>query len=97
MNREDTIVLARAVRNWNGAIGEVTLVWRPFYSKLGVEYRQVTNAGHDMSNDIPDQCVKSWLWVFIRPQFLLERDSYYITQPVIMEWRTIITVNAMRS
>lgn len=97
MNREDTIVLARAVRNWEGAIGEATLVWRPFYSKLGVEYRQVTNVGHDMSDSVPDFAVKNWLWTFIRPQDTLQKDSYYITLPVAWEWKSIITVYARRS
>ena len=95
MNRDKTLVLARAVYNWLGGIAEVTLVWRPFYCKLGVEYRQVTNWG-DMSSSIPDQYVKSWLWIFIRPQGQLQSNSYYITQPVLEEWRTIITVYARR-
>jgi hypothetical protein len=90
MNREDTIVLARAVRNWKGSIGEVTLVWRPFYSKLGVEYRQVTNDGHDISNSAPDYCVKNWLWTFIRPQNTLQKDSYYINQFLPERWWDII-------
>ena len=94
MNRDKTITLARAVRNWEGAIAEITLVWRCYFSKLGIEYRQVTDWG-DMSNDIPDQCVKSWLCAFVRPQGHLQPDSYYITQAVAYEWRGII--NAVSS
>ena len=96
MNREDTTVLARAVRNWNGAIAEITLVWRPFYSKLGVEYRQVADEA-TFNSTVPDWCVKNWMWIFVRPQGHLQPDSYYITQPVTAEWADIITIYAVRN
>ena len=94
MNREDTIVLARAVRNWEGSIAEVTLVWRPFYSKLGVEYRQIGDKA-TFNSTVPDWCVKNWMWIFVRPQDTLQKDSYYITQPVLWEWMTI-TIYSVR-
>lgn len=80
MNRDKTFVIARAVRNWDDSIAEVTLVWRYFDSKLSVEYRQV-NKGHSHFSITPDWCVKSWLKIFIRDQDNLESDSYYITLP----------------
>jgi hypothetical protein len=95
MNRDKTIAIARAIRDYQGGIAEMTLVWRPFYSKLGVEYRQVSNWG-DMSNSVPDQCVKHWLWIFIRPQGHLQSDTYCITEPVVREWADIITIHARR-
>jgi hypothetical protein len=92
MNWDKKITLARAVRNWDGGIAEVTLVWHCFYSKLGVEYTQVTDKGYDIKNSIPDHCVRNWLWIFVRPQEHLSKDSYCITQPVAYEWRGIINM-----
>jgi len=96
MDRKTTVTIARAVRNWTGGIAEVTLVWRPFYSKLGVEYRQVTDRYGAQSNNIHDSSVKNWLWTFIRPQGHLQPDSYYITMEVVREWADIIVIHARR-
>ena len=89
MNRDTTITIARAVLNTTGLVAEVTLVWQVFDSKLGVEYRQVTNLGN-MSSSVPDQSVKHWLRTFVRDQSQLQSDSYYLIEPPIAVWREII-------
>jgi len=95
MNWDKKITLARAVRTWEGNIAEITLVWRCYFSKLGIEYRQVSNEHDDLLNDIPDHCVIRWLWIFVRPQEHLSEDSYYITLPPSPLWLNII--NAVRA
>ncbi len=89
-----TIKIARAVRNYpggiaEGGIAEGTLVWRIFDSKLGVEYRQVSISG-DINCDIPDLSVKSWLRIFIRGQSHLQSDSYHLVAPPTEVWRNVI-------
>jgi hypothetical protein len=89
MDRDKTILVARAVRNWPGGIGELKLVWKPFYSKLSVEYQQIAIKG-DQQNIVPDECVKAWLRIFIRDQSQLQPDSYYIVEQPTKGWREII-------
>jgi len=91
MSKQQTIPIARAMRNWNRGTAEVTLVWRCFYSKLGVEYREVTSDGGFKRNSIPDDCVKNWLWTFIRDQSRLQPDSYYVVDPPHSAWHEILT------
>ncbi len=86
MNRDDTIKIARAVRNYPGGIGELTLVWKTFYSKLSVVYKEVSVRG-DKQNTVPDQCVKAWLRIFIRDQSQLQPVSYYLVDPPTEAWR----------
>jgi hypothetical protein len=85
-------LVARAVRNWSGGIGELKLVWKPFYSKLSVEYQQIAVLG-DQQNTVPDECVKAWLRIFIRDQSQLQPDSYYIVEPPNDVWREVIKVS----
>lgn len=87
MNRNQTIKIARAVRNYPGGIAEVTLVWRVFHSKLGVEYRQVTDFGN-LQQTIPDWNVKAWLRTFVQGH--LQPDSYYLVAPPTETWRNAI-------
>ena len=89
MNRNQTITIARAVRNWPGGVGEITLVWNVFYSKLGVEYRQVADKA-TFNSSPPDYCVKHWLRTFVRDQSQLQADSYYLVDPPCKAWREII-------
>jgi hypothetical protein len=91
MDHSQTITLARAVRHWDDSIHEATLVWRCFDSKLGVEYRQVSDCDH-LSNDIPDQDVKNWLWIFVRPSEHCRR-SFCITEPLSAKW--LMTINEL--
>jgi len=87
--RERTITIARAVRNWDDAIGEITLVWNIFYSRMEVQYKQVGGRG-TFESDPPDWCVKNWLRTFIRDQDQLQKDSYYLVEPPCEAWREII-------
>ncbi len=89
MNRNQTIKIARAVRNYPSGIAEGTLVWRVSDSKLGVEYRHVSIFG-DINCDIPDLSVRSWFWTFVRPQGQLQLESYYLVSPPTEAWREII-------
>jgi hypothetical protein len=89
MRRDQVIKIARAVRNYPGGIGEVTLVWRVFYSQLGVEYRQIAVKGN-MNTSVPDFCVKNHLRTFVRDQSQLQPDSYYLVAPPTEVWREII-------
>lgn len=89
MNRNQTIKIARAIRNYPGGIAEVTLVWKVFYSKFGVEYRQVATLGN-LQQTVPDWCVKNWLKTFVRDQSQLQRDSYYLVAPPTEAWRNTI-------
>ncbi len=89
MNRNQTIKIARAVRNYPGGVAEVTLVWKVFYSKLAVEYRQVHVKGN-MDTEVPDWCVKNHLRTFVRDQSQLQPSSYYLVAPPVEVWREII-------
>jgi hypothetical protein len=89
MNKDKTILVARAVRNWPGGIGELKLVWKPFYSKLSVEYRQIAVKGH-YEEVVPDEWVKDWLRIFIRHQDHLQKDSYYLVKWPSPRWREFI-------
>ena len=89
MSRNQTIKIARAVRNYPGGIAEGTLVWRVEDSKLGVEYRQVSISG-DINCDISDRIVERWLQTFVRDQSTLQPDSYYLVAPPTEAWRDII-------
>lgn len=90
MNRESTIKIARAVRNWPGGVGEITLVWNIFYSKLVVEYREEHKTYGGRYQQPPDYCVKHWLRHFVRDQSQLQSDSYYLVDPPTEVWREII-------
>lgn len=89
MNRDKTIKIARAVRNWPGGVGEITLVWNVYYSKLGIEYRQVADKA-TFNSSSPDYCVKHWLHHFVRDQSQLQADSYYLVAPPTEVWRETI-------
>ena len=89
MNRESTIKIARAVRNYPGGIGELTLVWNIFYYRLSVQYQQIADKGN-MDTEVPDFCVKNHLRTFVRDQSQLQADSYYLVAPPCGAWREII-------
>ena len=84
-----TIKIARVVRNYPGGIAEMTLVWRVSDSKLGIEYRQVATLGN-IQTSAPDWGVRGWLWTFVRDQSQLQPDSYYVVDPPTEVWREVI-------
>jgi hypothetical protein len=90
MSRDRKIGIARAVRNWDGGVAEITLVWNVFYSKLIVEYREEHKTYGARYQEPPDYCVKHWLRHFVRPQGHLQPDSYHITKEPCAAWREII-------
>ena len=84
-DRDHTIVLSTIIRRHKRGTSIATLVWRTFYSKLGIDW-----VDGDQRNTIPDDCVKNWFYKFVRPQDQLFPDSYYIVEALHPVWQEII-------
>jgi hypothetical protein len=84
------IVIARAVRNFEGGIAEVTLIWRGSKSKLGVEFIAVRNGFDTKRFAVPDHGVQIWLDFFTRDQTQLRPTAYLITTEPSPKWKTVL-------
>lgn len=84
------IVIARAIRNFEGGISELTLSWSVSHSKLKIECLTVKNGVDAKRSVLPDHGVRGWLDLFTRDQTRLEPVQYHISMNPSSRWKTIL-------